>query len=73
VTYRPLPQDDPTQRKPDITRARQWLGWEPTVPLAEGLVRTVEYFRRRLARRNRATAARLDPSEDLPSRQDGTI
>jgi UDP-glucuronate decarboxylase len=73
VTYRPLPQDDPTQRKPDITRARQWLGWEPTVPLAEGLVRTVEYFRRRLARRNRATAARLDPSEDLPSRQDGPI
>ncbi|HEX3276719.1 MAG TPA: UDP-glucuronic acid decarboxylase family protein [Gemmatimonadales bacterium] len=73
VTYRPLPQDDPTQRKPDITRARQWLGWEPTVPLAEGLVRTVEYFRRRLARRNRATAARLDPSEDLPSRQEGPI
>ena len=34
VTYRPLPQDDPTQRKPDITRAREWLGWEPKIALA---------------------------------------
>ncbi len=34
VTYRPLPQDDPTQRKPDITRAREWLGWEPKIALS---------------------------------------
>jgi UDP-glucuronate decarboxylase len=58
LAFRPLPQDDPTQRKPDITRAREWLGWEPTVHLAEGLEKTVEHFRERLrltpaaARRN---------------------
>ncbi|MDQ3138527.1 MAG: SDR family oxidoreductase [Gemmatimonadota bacterium] len=54
VTYRPLPQDDPTQRQPDITRARARLGWEPRVQLAEGLVRTVAYFRRRLLKPNRS-------------------
>lgn len=48
LTHRPLPQDDPTQRQPDITRAREWLGWEPRVQLAEGLVNTVAYFRERL-------------------------
>jgi UDP-glucuronate decarboxylase len=48
LTHRPLPQDDPTQRKPDITRAREWLGWEPQVQLAEGLVNTVAHFRERL-------------------------
>jgi UDP-glucuronate decarboxylase len=41
----PLPQDDPVRRQPDITRARTILGWEPTIPLAAGLERTVEYFR----------------------------
>ena len=45
IVFKPLPQDDPTQRKPDITLARQTLGWEPKVPLAEGLERTVAYFR----------------------------
>jgi UDP-glucuronate decarboxylase len=45
VEYRPLPADDPVRRKPDITRARELLGWEPAVPLDEGLERTVEYFR----------------------------
>ena len=44
----PLPQDDPRQRRPDITRARQLLGWEPTVPLSEGLRRTVAYFAERI-------------------------
>lgn len=44
----PLPQDDPTRRCPDITRARQNLGWEPRVGLSEGLKRTVEDFRSRL-------------------------
>ena len=45
IEHLPLPQDDPVRRQPDITRARETLGWEPTVPLAEGLVRTIEYFR----------------------------
>jgi UDP-glucuronate decarboxylase len=60
VVYKPLPQDDPTQRQPDIARAREWLGWEPRLHLAEGLVRTVEYFRHGLRRRNRATFPTLD-------------
>ena len=45
IAHLPLPQDDPVRRQPDITRARETLGWEPTVPLTEGLVRTIEYFR----------------------------
>jgi UDP-glucuronate decarboxylase len=48
LVFRPLPQDDPMQRCPDITRARATLGWEPRVPLREGLSRTVGYFRRLL-------------------------
>jgi nucleoside-diphosphate-sugar epimerase len=55
VTYRPLPEDDPVQRKPDITRAREWLGWEPRIPLAEGLAHTVAFFRGRAARDPRAS------------------
>jgi UDP-glucuronate decarboxylase len=49
VEHRALPPDDPARRRPDISRARELLGWEPTVPLNEGLARTVEYFRRELA------------------------
>jgi UDP-glucuronate decarboxylase len=45
VEHRPLPPDDPTRRRPDISRAKELLGWEPTVSLREGLARTVEYFR----------------------------
>ena len=45
IVYRPLPTDDPKQRRPDITRARTRLGWEPTVQLEEGLIKTIEYFR----------------------------
>jgi dTDP-glucose 4,6-dehydratase len=45
VIYKPLPTDDPKQRRPDITRARTLLGWEPRVQLDEGLVKTIEYFR----------------------------
>jgi UDP-glucuronate decarboxylase len=45
LIYRPLPEDDPLQRKPDISLARKELGWEPTVMLDEGLERTIEYFR----------------------------
>jgi len=45
IIYQPLPSDDPLQRKPDITLAQEKLGWEPKVPLAEGLERTIAYFR----------------------------
>lgn len=45
VVFKPLPSDDPTQRKPDISLAREKLGWEPRVQLEKGLVKTVEYFK----------------------------
>ncbi|WP_419730535.1 UDP-glucuronic acid decarboxylase family protein [Lichenicola sp.] len=51
ITYRPLPQDDPMQRCPDITRARNLLGWEPRVDLEDGLVRSIDYFDRLLGGR----------------------
>ena len=45
IVYLPLPEDDPAQRKPDISLAREKLnGWEPLVPLRDGLTKTVEYF-----------------------------
>jgi UDP-glucuronate decarboxylase len=44
IKYLPLPQDDPKQRKPNIERAKKLLNWEPKVPLAEGLKKTVNYF-----------------------------
>ncbi len=49
LKFEPLPKDDPKQRCPDITRARNWLGWEPQVPLNIGLAKTVEYYRQLLA------------------------
>jgi dTDP-glucose 4,6-dehydratase len=45
ITFKPLPQDDPRQRRPDISRARRWLKWDPIVPLAKGLKSTIGYFR----------------------------
>jgi len=45
IIHQPLPQDDPTQRQPNIDIARAELGWEPAVQLAEGLERTIAYFR----------------------------
>ncbi|RKY64700.1 MAG: SDR family NAD-dependent epimerase/dehydratase [Candidatus Latescibacterota bacterium] len=45
IAFKPLPQDDPKVRRPDITRAREVLGWEPKVPVEEGLRRTIEWFR----------------------------
>ena len=45
LKFEPLPQDDPLQRQPDISKARRLLGWEPQVPLAAGLVKTIEYFK----------------------------
>ena len=44
IEHRPLPADDPTQRRPDITLAKEKLGWQPTVPLDEGLKKTIAYF-----------------------------
>ena len=49
LVFKPLPQDDPKQRKPDITLAKQLLKWEPKVPLEEGLKKTIEYFDKLLA------------------------
>lgn len=48
IAMRPLPSDDPRRRKPDITLAKELLGWEPCVPLAEGLEKTIAYFRERI-------------------------
>ena len=45
IAYEPLPQDDPRRRRPDITRAQTLLGWNPTIDRADGLARTLEYFR----------------------------
>jgi UDP-glucuronate decarboxylase len=52
LAFRPLPQDDPRQRCPDITRARKLLQWQPKVPLEEGLKRTIAYFETLLSRNN---------------------
>ena len=51
IVFEPLPVDDPTQRRPDITLARELLGWEPTIDLREGLTRTAAYFGEQLAER----------------------
>jgi dTDP-glucose 4,6-dehydratase len=49
IRYVPLPQDDPKQRRPDITKARQLLGWEPKIDLEAGLRRSFEYFKKAVA------------------------
>jgi UDP-glucuronate decarboxylase len=48
LEYHPLPSDDPTRRRPDISKAQRVLGWEPTIPFADGLVDTIAYYRSRL-------------------------
>jgi len=50
IVFEPLPQDDPTRRRPDISKAKKLLGWEPKVPLREGLQKSLEYFRSCLGR-----------------------
>ena len=50
IIYKPLPQDDPRQRQPDITKAKTILGWEPTIPLKDGLKLTIEDFSNRLGK-----------------------
>jgi UDP-glucuronate decarboxylase len=51
IVYKPLPSDDPTQRRPEITRAKEVLGWQPNVQLREGLAKTVAYFESHLLKR----------------------
>ncbi len=58
VKFCPLPQDDPRQRQPDITRAKELLGWTPTIPLREGLKKTVEYFAGRVKGKSSGAAVR---------------
>ena len=58
IVSKPLPGDDPKQRQPDITRAREKLGWEPKIPVQDGLTRTVAYFRELLAEEINGTAPR---------------
>jgi dTDP-glucose 4,6-dehydratase len=53
IVYKPLPEDDPQVRQPDISKAKKILGWEPNVKLDDGLAKTIEYFRARLAEENR--------------------
>ena len=48
IVFKPLPQDDPHVRQPDITKARRVLGWEPKIPRREGFLKTVPYFRERV-------------------------
>jgi UDP-glucuronate decarboxylase len=45
IIFKPLPEDDPLQRQPDITLAKKVLGWEPKIPLEQGLIPTIEYFK----------------------------
>jgi UDP-glucuronate decarboxylase len=58
IVRKPLPSDDPKQRRPDITVARETLGWEPKVALREGLARTIAYFERQLSLGQRPVASR---------------
>jgi nucleoside-diphosphate-sugar epimerase len=61
ITRQPLPADDPKLRRPDITRARTMLGWEPKVPVREGVARTIDYFRRLLAESKLSTRTMAEP------------
>jgi dTDP-glucose 4,6-dehydratase len=64
ISYRPLPEDDPRQRRPDITRARESLGWEPRTPVRQGLEKTLAWFASRADGPARAKAAPATLSED---------
>ncbi len=59
IVYRPLPEDDPTQRCPDITLARKLLGWEPTVALEDGLAKTISYFDQLLTKRGKQVVSQI--------------
>jgi UDP-glucuronate decarboxylase len=45
IVFQPLPQDDPVRRRPDISLAKEKVRWEPTIPLRDGIIRTIDYFR----------------------------
>jgi UDP-glucuronate decarboxylase len=62
LVYKPLPQDDPQRRKPDITRAQTFLNWNPTVPLRDGLKLTIDDFRDRIQAANSGAEAATAPS-----------
>ncbi len=51
IAFKPLPSDDPRQRQPDITLAKEKLGWNPDIKLEEGLIKTIEYFQSIMAKR----------------------
>jgi UDP-glucuronate decarboxylase len=65
IVHEPLPADDPQRRRPDITRAKNLLGWEPLVPLSEGLLQTIDWFEQTLKQRPLKTRNRR-PAKDLP-------
>ena len=66
IVYRPLPTDDPQRRRPDIARAKELLGWEPKVPLSQGLQQTADYFASVLVEPElRATPPRAKPRPGL--------
>jgi nucleoside-diphosphate-sugar epimerase len=64
LAYEPLPQDDPKQRCPDITRAREVLGWEPRIAATQGLSRTLGWFAERNAERSAERHARSEAERD---------
>jgi UDP-glucuronate decarboxylase len=59
IVHRPLPQDDPRQRKPDISEAERLLGWRPEIALREGLKKTIPYFEELLSQKDVAAALRV--------------
>jgi UDP-glucuronate decarboxylase len=62
IEHKPLPSDDPLQRRPDITRAAATLGWQPRVGLRDGLARTIAYFEGLLAAHGRHAVGRASPA-----------
>ena len=68
IRFEPLPQDDPRRRKPDITKAHDWLGWEPTVPLQQGLDYTIADFRSRLVTSEATSGGSANAGSPIPDR-----
>ncbi len=62
IIREPLPQDDPLQRKPDISRASEHLGWQPTTELRDGLIKTIQYFEDLLSKHPHAETLKLVPA-----------
>ena len=60
LSHRPLPPDDPGRRRPDISRARELLGWQPTVALEQGLKQTIPYFAEKLKQEGYAVVGKLN-------------